>query len=282
MSTPRTIRVAALQPELHELQPMPNMHLLRQMTEQVVREQAPQLVVLPEAFNGQPCEYDEGMAAVPSRRFLATLARACGVSVVGGSIEIQDEDGRRRNTCFVVDREGREVGRYDKRVLFGREPDTRTPGVGAGVFEVAGLRVGVLICGDLWDPSLAREMFGRIDLLCVPAKTSVPSERQVEYAREVWWNLALTRAMENAVPVVVSDWAAARHDTKRLIDGDVYRDTRFTAGGASISDPGKRPDFPAMQRRRLRGTAGTLTAEIDLEAVAKYRAHRQAVGLLPK
>lgn len=282
MSEPRTIRVAALQPDLRWVQPMPNMVLIRHEIEQLMRGFAPDLLVLPEAFNGQPCEYDSGASGRQSRQFLSNLARACGVNLVGGSIEYRDDDGTYRNVCFVVDREGRELGRYDKRVLFNRELEGRTCGTRPGVFEVGGVRVGVLICADLWDPALARELHGQIDVLCVPAKTSVPAEKHVEYAREIWWNLALTRAMENAVPVIVSDWAAARHDSRSLIDGEPYRDTHFTAGGSVICDPGARPDFAKMRCTLVRGAAGVITATIDLDAVAKYREHRQAVGLLPK
>ena len=45
----------------------------------------------------------------------------------------------------------------------------------------------------------------------MPAKTAVPSDNHVEYARTLWHNLALIRAMENGLPVVVSDWAGGRH-----------------------------------------------------------------------
>lgn len=277
-----TIRVAALQPPLQWLQSMPNMHLLRQTCEQAVREYSPNLLVLPEAFNGMPCEFDDGAAGRQARQFLATLAKACRVHVIGGSIEYQDNDGTRRNACFVLDPDGNEIGRYDKRVLFDRELETRKRGTWAGVFELAGVRVGVLICGDLWDPALARELHGQADLLCVPAKSGVPTDRNVDYAREMWWNLALTRSVENALPVVVSDWASARHDTKRMTDGIVVRETHYTAGGSSICDPSHRPDTVKMQQKILRGATGVLVANIDLAAVAHFREYRQSVGLLPK
>ncbi len=281
MPETRIIRVAALQPPLDWLRPMPNLHLLRQTAERVVREQGTDLLVLPEVFNGQPCDYDGGVAARQARQFLATLARACRVNVVGGSIDYPHEDGTRRNTCFVLDRDGRELGRYDKRILFGREQDTHTGGDGPGVFTCDGVRVGVLICGDLWDPALARELCGRADLLCVPAKTAVPTESHIAYARGLWWNLALTRAMENALAVVVSDWPERRHESKRLVDGALLRDTHFTAGGGSICDPSGRPDLAKIQQTIPRGVAGVLTAAIDLGAVERFREYRQSAGLLP-
>lgn len=282
MAESRIIRVAALQPALEWLRPMPNMHLLRQAAEGVVREQRTDLLVLPETFNAQPSDYDQGASGRQARQFLTTLARACRVNVIGGSIDYQHDDGTRRNTCFVMNRNGEEVGRYDKRVLFAREMDSRQAGAGPGIFDLDGVRVGVLICADLWDPALGRELIGRVDLLCVAAKTTVPTERYVEYARTLWWNIALTRAMENALPIVVSDWAEGRHETKRLVEGTMIRDVHHTSGGGSITDPSGRPEMARIQKTVPRGAAGVLTGAIDLDAVARFREYRQSVGLLPK
>jgi predicted amidohydrolase len=282
MADVRIIRVAAMQPALRWLQPMPNMHLLRQETEQLMRRQPVDLLVLPEVFNGQPSDYDEGASARQARQFLSTLARACSVNVIGGSVDYQHEDSTRRNTCFVMDRSGNEVGRYAKRVMFARELDSRQPGDGPGVFELAGVRVGVLVCADLWEPSMARELLDRIDILCVPSKTTVPSERHTDYARTLWWNLALTRAMENALPVVVSDWAEGRHDSKRLVDGTLVHDVHYTSGAGTICDPSGRPDVARLQQILARGIAGVLTASINLDDVAEFRKYRRSVGLLPR
>jgi len=239
------------------------------------------LIVLPEVFNGMPSDYDPD-AGPQARQFLATLAKACKVNVIGGSIDYQDENGIRRNTCFVVDDKGNEVGAYHKRLLFGREMDTYQAGQNPGIFELAGIRVGVLICGDMWEPTYARELIDRVDLLCVPAKTTVPNELHLKYAREIWWNLTLTRAMENALPVVVSDWPETRHEAIRLLDGTKIRDLHFTSGAASITNPGKRPLFDEIQDTLPQGKSGILTTKIDLDQVSKYRRYRRSVGLLPE
>jgi len=128
---------------------------------------------------------------------------------------------------------------------------------------------------------MARELLDRVDILCVPARTTVPSERYTQYARTLWWSLALTRAMENAVPVVVSDWAEGRHDSKRLVEGTLVHDVHYTSGGGTICDPAGRPDIARIQRTLARGAPGLLTASIDLDAVADFRKYRRSVGLLP-
>ena len=281
MAAARQIRVLAVQPALRWGQPMPNMHLLRQMIEKELAHLPADLVVLPEVFNGVRCN-DAREAGPAARKFLSTLARACGIAVVGGSIDYAHDDGTRRNTCFVVDRRGQEVGSYHKRVLFAGEQGERQTGDGPGVFELAGVQLGVLICADLWDPALARCLLDRVDLVCVPAKTTVPTAGHTDYARRLWWNLALTRAMENALPIVVSDWAAARHEAVSLADGTRVRNVHHTSGGASITNPGRRPRFGEVQTTLPRGESGALSAAIDLDAVAAFRDYRRSVGLLLK
>lgn len=298
---------------------MPNMHLIRQVVDKQLLAGPVNLIVLPEVFNGVLC-HDDAPAGPVARRFLSTLARTSKAAVVGG-VDYACEDGCRRNACFVVGADGEQLGVYYKRVMFGRERGTRTAGMSYGVFEIAlehretasgdaparsaneenpvrtrsasegkprpakasqsSIRVGVLICGDMWDARLAAELRDRVDVLCVPVKTRVPEAGHIDYARRLWWNLALTRAMENAIPIVVSDWAEGRHEAYALVEGTRVQSVHYTTGGSSISDPGRRPHFEELQQTIPRGQPGILAADIDLDAVARFREYRKAVGLLP-
>jgi len=273
----KSVRVLTLQPALRWQQAMPNMHLIRQMVEKQVAAAPADLLVLPEVFNGVLCD-DDPLAGPLARKFLSTLAKACGVAVVGG-IDY-DDNGPRRNGAFVVDREGREVGCYYKRALFGREQGSRQPGTAPGIFTFDGIRVGVLICGDMWHAPLIVELREQVDILCVPAKTTVGDAGFTDYARRLWWNLALTRAMENGLPVVVSDWAEARHESAALVDSTRVKAVHHTSGGASITDPSQRPQFDQLQRTLPRGEPGLIAATIDLDAVKRFRDYRRSVGLL--
>ncbi len=253
------------------------MHLLRQMLEKHLATSPADLVVLPEVFNGI-CD-DDPLAGGIARKFLSTLARALNAAVIGG-IDMQGEDLARRNNAYLVSASGEEVGVYCKRVMFGREIGSRRPGSSACVAEVAGVRVGVLICGDVWRAELVAELRDQVDLVCVCTKTTVPDAAHLEYARRLWWNLALTRAMENGLPIVVSDWAEGRHESTALADGQRVRSVHYTSGGASITDPGRRPDFDALQKTLPRGEPGILAATIDLDAVTRFRDYRRSIGLL--
>jgi len=161
------------------------------------------------------------------------------------------------------------VGWYDKRILFGLEQEHCRAGDSEGIFRLDGINIGVLICADAWWPELPRSYKDSSEILFIPARTGVPSDRYVKYARAMWHNLALTRAMENGLVVVVSDWAESHYGM------------RCTAGAACIADPSARPDLSRLHRTLPDGKAGWLAARIDLAALQEYRRYRRAMGLLP-
>jgi len=260
---------------------MQNFHHLRLQVEALCASAKVDLIVLPETFSGVPAEDGDDAPAAQARQFLSTLARVCEVAVVGGSITHRSDDGNIHNTSYVMDRTGACVGTYDKRRLFAHELETRTPGTEAGVFEVDGMRIGVLICADLWYPELARTLIGRVDILCVPSATVVQSEANRTYARGVWHQLALVRAVENGLVVAVSDWADGRHEAKRVVNDVETREVAWTAGVASVSDPSHRPDLQRLQRTSHRGEECHVLATIDLARLEAYRDYRRSVGLLP-
>lgn len=269
-----TTTVAALQPSLVRLDPEANYEAIRTMVGDIVAGGSVDVIVLPEAFDGVAPDVDATESArdiaAASRQFIGELARSAKANVVGGSIADYRDDGQIQNVCVVADRAGRIVGEYAKRTLFAIEAARRTPGDAPGIFELEGLRVAVLICADLWYPELARELRSRADLLCVPAKSTVPSLEFVDYARTLWWSMAMTRSVENVLPVVVSDWCERAHDVGH------------TSGAASVNDPAGRPDVSRLQQRIGSGGAGALVARIDLDAVAGIRQYRRAVGLLDR
>jgi predicted amidohydrolase len=296
---------------------MSNMVLLRKLVDGLPGDTT--VVVLPESWVGLP-PGDPGFDHEQAVTFLKTLARSASVHVVGGALPMPGDGGRFHNRVHVVDPGGDLVGEYDKRILFGREQDTHVAGRNAGVFEIAGLRIGVLVCADMWRSELVGEL-AHTDAVFVCARTGVPSDAQVQYARTLWASLALTRAMEHGVPVAVSDWPNGRHAAKDIdvsvgsihgagttFDrGMLYKHRRadpdnvpreptatsptsaapalgagvhYTCGAATICNPGHRPDVIRIQQVFERGQPGVLIETIDGAAIERYREHRRAMGLL--
>src|SRR5450755_1400061 len=142
-----------------------------------------ELVLLPEYFGILGARATDKLAAKevdgagPQQDFLARMARAHGIFVVGGSVPIASADpGRVRSACLVYGPDGARVARYDKMHLFrfsqGAEDydETRTiePGDVPVTFNAPCGRVGLSICYDVRFPELYRSL-GDCALLLVPA-----------------------------------------------------------------------------------------------------------------
>lgn len=121
-------------------------------------------------------------------------AAAAGIAVVYPYYESADAGTRLFNTALVIDARGEIVGRYRKmsipqilRTVSGGETpaDERfyfLPGdLGFPIFDVAGLKVGILICYDRHFPEAARALaLGGAEVLLVPTATYRP------WIRDVW------------------------------------------------------------------------------------------------
>ncbi len=108
-----------------------------------------------------------------------------------------------RNVTFLLDRQGREVGRYAKAHLPpGEAARGVVPGDALPVFELDFARVGVLVCYDLYFPEAARGMaLAGAEVLFHPTRImNAPSEKAFEA-------LCLARAVENVCWFAASSFA---------------------------------------------------------------------------
>lgn len=170
------------------------------------------IVVLPEMFNcpykasyfREYAELEGGSTYV----FLKDKAVEKGVYIVGGSIPEKDDVDRIYNTCFIFDRNGKEIGKHRKTHLFDidieggqyfKESDTLTPGNSPTVVDTEFGKIGVMICYDIRFPEFARMMVNEgAEIIIVPAAfnmTTGPAH---------WEILFRTRAMDNQVFTVAT------------------------------------------------------------------------------
>lgn len=265
--------VCAIQPAIYWQDPARTFASIASLLAQAAAAAAPlDLAVLPEHFDAQIAEKEDEGPWLAGQTFAAELARQHQVNLVAGSIERWDAAaGARLNTTVVYSRQGQPLGHYDKRRLFGFERQRHVqPGSDPLTLQVEGVSVGVLICSDLWHPELTRPMAAQAALLCVPAQTTIRPESEPAYARMLWHTLAMTRAQENVLAVVVSDQAANSQ-------------APFRCGGvSSITDPSAEPVLSDIQRVLADGGAGYLTARLDLARLERFRSYRRAAGLLPE
>jgi nitrilase len=261
----RTLSIAAVQmvsaPEVG-----PNLDTAARLVAQAAAEGA-QLVALPEYFpligasDAARLAVTEDDGDGPIQRFLADLARAYGIWLVGGSIPLRADDERRlRNACLVFDAEGRRVVRYDKIHLFAFERGaekydealTIEPGGLPVAFDAPCGRVGLAICYDLRFPELFRA-FGETSLVVVPAAFTETT------GRSHWELLLRARAVENQCYVL----AAAQ--------GGEHPTGRVTHGNSMIVDP-----WGEVVARIDKGE-GVVVAELDAARIAEVRASLPAL-----
>jgi predicted amidohydrolase len=100
--------------------------------------------------------YDWERLGVESEKIRA-LARDCSVWVLFGSAHRLSEGHLPHNSVYVVDPAGEIVERYDKRFCTQSDLEYYTPGNRLALFEIEGLRCGVLICHDVRYPELNRK-----------------------------------------------------------------------------------------------------------------------------
>lgn len=271
MSTP-LFTLCALQPAIFWQDPARTFDSIARLLAQAAAAAPLDLVVLPEHFDALIADEGDEGPWLAGQAFAAELARRHQINLVAGSIERWDAAaGARFNSTVVYGRQGQRLGCYNKRQLFGFELRRGVqPGDGPLALEIEGVNVGVLICSDLWHPELTRPLADQIALLCVPAQTTIRPESEPAYARMLWHTLAMTRAQENVVAVVVSDQAVSSL-------------APFRCGGvSSITDPSAEPVLSDIQRVLADGEAGYLLGRLDLARLARFRSYRQTAGLLPK
>lgn len=134
------------------------------------------LIVLPELVNtgyqfvsqAEARELAEPIPGGPTCEALADLAREHRTCIVAG---LAERDGEKTyNSCVLVG-PGGYIGRYRKLHLYNEEKRWFRPGEEAPpVFEVGGVRVGLMICFDWIFPETARMLaLQGADILCHPA-----------------------------------------------------------------------------------------------------------------
>ena len=127
---------------------------------------------------------------------LAGMCKRSGRAVLAGiPLKHPSVKGQITNSAVLIDKSGK-VGRYDKAFLpnFGpfEEAQFFSPGAAPLAMDVAGIKVGVIICYDLFFPELSKllALQGADLIVCISAS---PTSTVLNFKR-----MAPARAIENA------------------------------------------------------------------------------------
>ncbi|WP_328128465.1 nitrilase-related carbon-nitrogen hydrolase [Priestia megaterium] len=210
------------------------------------------VVVLPEMWSTgyalkelkEICKVDGNQ----SIEFLQSLAKKFNVNLVGGSVAVLEGQDI-FNRAVIVNRMGEIVHTYDKVHLVPMLDEQKflTGGLNqVEVFELEGVKMGVIICYDLRFPEIIRDLaLEGIQVLHIVAEWPL--------ARETHWNTLLrARAIENQMYVVASNVTGAKLGVE-------------FAGCSQIVDPWG--DIV----QKLDQEVGELKATLDLETVPQVR-----------
>ncbi len=238
-------------------------HWLRRAAAQGAR-----VAALPEVFIWRGNKKSEREFAEPipgpTSDALAELAHELGIYVLAGSIlEAIPDTPKAYNTSLFFDPSGKLLAAYRKIHLFDvdlangtslRESATREFGISVAVADMGFCKAGLSVCYDLRFPELYRGLAKQdVDLIFVPSAFTA-------YTGEAHWETLLrARAIENQVYIVAPDQFGKSAKSFE------------THGHSMIIDPWGRilaelPDGP-----------GVITAEIDLDYLAKVRAELPAL-----
>ena len=233
--------------------PEANRQKVKKWVEEVVAKDNPDTVILPElwttSFKLEELQELADEAGEPTKSFLSELAAEQKVNIIGGSIA-NKIDEKIYNTSYVYNSKGELVHEYSKIHLVPMLDEHLYLTGGekkAEVFELDGIKMGVIICYDLRFPELARSLaLQGAQVLFITAEW--PVERKIH-----WRSIQIARAIENQMYVVSSNNVGT-------LNGVEY-------GGTSMMiDP-----WGEVLREGSGDQEETLTESLDVEKVLEVR-----------
>lgn len=201
MSQGPSIKVASVQVSVEDNAFDANMSNARAMALRVAEnEKGVDLMLFHEGCleGGVPLEQvDEAMTA-RALEFWKGLAAQTGINILAGRLE-RRADGKLYNMATVFAPDGSILADYCKIHLYNEERDTIEAGHELGMFELNGMKAGIMICADFGFPELARgyALHG-CDVLAVSSSWAYPDD-------DLWEICNRARSSENGVYCVSCD-----------------------------------------------------------------------------
>ena len=163
------IKIAAIQmPTVADK--MENVRTVKAYLEKI-KDEKPDFVILPEMFllSISDREFSDlcGRRRWPDMAAVICIRKTVWSLSDWGSMPEKDAEGNVYNTCYVFDREGKQIGKHRKVHLFDidikggqtfKESDTLTAGDSDTVFDTEFGKMGVMLCFDIRFPELSRMM----------------------------------------------------------------------------------------------------------------------------
>lgn len=277
LEPPETMRLAVAQPRIASV--MPEESRVEQAV--ALADEAAglgaELLVFPEGYPGPlriTSTYDAEAA-------IAAAARQHGMAICWSRVE-RGEDGGWYLVAHITGSDGQRLMRYERAhpatgdvhpVLSGTQ---LTPGSDFGIADVNGVRVGVLICSELWLPEVARILTLRgAEVLLAPAGGGF------HRVAPNWQLIARARAIENQSYLGLTQHIFGDEAGSALIAGpekvlaastmagviaadlDLTRSRWLRATDDSMAEPKPFASLPGLLRGRRPGLYAEISAPRD-------------------
>lgn len=129
--------------------------------------------------------------------FWKVLAAKTGINILAGRLERQGEKIYNKATVYAPD--GKILADYAKIHLYNQEREVITPGDQLSIFELNGMKIGIMICADFGFPELSRKYAtAGVDVLAVTSSWAYPDD-------DLWDICNRARSAENGIYVVSCD-----------------------------------------------------------------------------
>lgn len=253
------LKVSLLQMNIEPGNPDSNREKASEMINNALKTKGkPDIIILPEMWTtayqlgdlANICD-KEGM---PTSQLIAGMAKSNHVNIVAGSYASM-KDKKIFNTAYVFNRKGDNIAKYQKIHLFKLMDEHKYIESGSDhcIFEIDGIKCGIIICYDLRFPELTRKLaLLGIKLLFVPAQW--PAARL-----DHWQTLLKARAIENQIFIAAVNRA-----------GSDPRDE--FAGGSMLINPWGEIIAQGGCKEQI------ITAEIDLSKIEEAKSKIDILG----
>ena len=194
------LKVSAVQVEVTQNNITANMKNVEAMAMKVVEnEKDVDLILFHECCVecGTPLDEIDKEKSNEVFEFWKGLAAKAKTNILAGRLEKRDDGLYNLATVFAPN--GEILADYAKIHLYNRERETIVPGNELGMFELNGMKVGIMICADFGFPELSRAYAVRgCHMLAVTASWAYPDD-------DLWEICNRARSSENGIYVVSCD-----------------------------------------------------------------------------
>ena len=138
-------------------------------------KQRPDFLCLPEYFMLDDTVEDFYRAALNKTeylKYLSSLSDELSTCLIAGTV-VEPDGQKLYNTSYVINR-GSVIGRYRERFPVSREQERGIcPGEDMFLINVEGVKVGLMVCGDVFHRHLYEEMYAhRTDVIFIPTTSA--------------------------------------------------------------------------------------------------------------